>query len=115
MHWGYNFYNSQFSYGAVDPFLCSDADAYFPSGDAYSVYPGKDGTPWPSLRQAVFYEALQDLRALQLCEELYGKEYTLQLLEEEIAPITFTNYPKDARYLLNLRSRINGAISRKLQ
>ena len=113
LHWGYNFYNSQFSYGTVDPFLCSDADAHFPSGDAYSVYPGKDGTPWPSMRQVVFYEALQDLRALQLCETLYGKEYTIQLLEEGIEPITFTSYPKDAQYLLNLRSRVNAAIKEK--
>ena len=113
LHWGYNFYNSQFSYGRVDPFLCSDADAYFPSGDAYSVYPGKDGTPWPSMRQVVFYEALQDLRALQLCETLYGKEYTIQLLEEGIEPITFTSYPKDAQYLLNLRRRVNAAIKEK--
>ena len=114
LHWGYNFYNSQFSYEPINPFICSDAGAFFPSGDAYSVYPGKDGTPWPSLRQVVFGEALQDLRALKLCQQLYGREYTMELLEQGIAPITFDSYPKDADYILNLRQRINQAIAKKV-
>ncbi len=114
LHWGYNFYNSQFSYEQIDPFLCSDAGAYFPSGDAYSVYPGKNGTPWPSLRQVVFAEALQDLRALMLCQQLYGREKTMELLEMGVEPITFDKYPQDADYLLNLRRRINQAIADKV-
>lgn len=114
LHWGYNFYNSQLSYETVDPFICSDAGAFFPSGDSYSVYPGKDGTPWPSLRQVVFGDALQDLRALKLCQELYGKEKTMELLEEGVEPITFDSYPQDADYLLNLRRRINRAIAAKV-
>lgn len=114
LHWGYNFYNSQFSYEQINPFLCSDAGAYFPSGDAYSVYPGKDGTPWPSLRQVVFGEALQDLRALKLCQQLYGREKTMELLEMGVEPITFDKYPQDADYLLNLRRRINRAIAAKV-
>ena len=114
LHWGYNFYNSQFSYESINPFLCSDAGAFFPSGDAYSVYPGKNGTPWPSLRQLVFGEDLQDLRALKLCEQLYGREYTMELLEQGVAPITFDSYPKDADYILNLRQRINQAIAQKI-
>ncbi len=114
LHWGYNFYNTQFSYEQINPFVCSDAGAFFPSGDAYSVYPGKNGTPWPSLRQVVFGEALQDLRALKLCQQLYGRDYTMQLLEEGIEPIAFDSYPKDADYLLNLRRRLNRAIAEKV-
>ncbi len=114
LHWGYNFYNTRRSHGRINPFLCSDANAQFPSGDAYSVYPGTDGMPWPSLRQLVFNEALQDLRALKLCEKLYGRQYTMELLEAGIEPITFEQYPKDADYLLNLRRRINEAIRAKI-
>lgn len=110
LQWGYNFYNTQYSYEPINPFVCSDAGAFFPSGDPYSVYPGKNGTPWPSLRQVVFAEALQDLRALQLHQQLYGREKTMALLEEGIAPITFKKYPKDAEYLLQLRRRLNQAI-----
>lgn len=115
LHWGYNFYNTQYSYAQINPFLCSDGECFSPSGDTYSVYPGTDGTPWPSLRQVVFAEALQDLRALQLCESLIGRKETLRLLEEGIEPITFRHYPKDAEYLLNLRRRINRRIQEALR
>lgn len=110
LHWGYNYYYNQNSYAVINPFLCSDGEGFSPSGDAYSVYPGVGGQPWPSLRQAVFYDALQDLRALELCESLYGREYTLALLEEGIEPITFHRYPREDNYLPNLRSRLYAAI-----
>jgi len=113
LHWGYNFYNNQNSYAPVDPFLCSDGECFGPSGDTYSVYPGKNGEPWPSLRQVVFHEAIQDMRALQLCEKLYGRDYTMKLLEDGIEPITFKHYPRSAEYLLELRRRVNRAIADK--
>ena len=70
--------------------------------------------PWPSLRQALFYDGLQDLRALKLCESLYGREYTIALLEEGIEPITFKQYPHSNEYLLHLRERLNAAIAQKV-
>lgn len=115
LHWGYNFYNNQFSYAPINPFLCSDGDCFSPSGDTYSVYPGPGGQPWPSLRQAVFYDALQDLRALTLCEQLYGREFTMSLVEEGIEPLTFTNYPRNNAYLPQLREKINAAIKVKCE
>ena len=115
LQWGYNFYNNQYSYAPINPFLCSDGECFAPSGDTYSVYPGTNGEPWPSLRQVVFGEALQDLRALKLCESLYGREYTMKLLEEGVEPITFSKYPKEAEYLLNLRKKVNAAIQAKVQ
>jgi hypothetical protein len=110
LHWGYNYYYNQDSYVPINPFLCSDGEGFAPSGDTYSVYPGTGGQPWPSLRQAVFYDALQDLRALELCEARHGREYTMQLLEEGIEPITFHCYPQDDEFLPNLRSRLYAAI-----
>ena len=114
LHWGYNFYNNQFSYAPINPFLCSDAECFSPSGDPFSVYPGTGGQPWPSLRQVVFYDALQDLRALRLCEALYRREYTMKLVEEGIDPISFADYPRKDDYLLQLRQKINGAIKAKV-
>ena len=114
LHWGYNFYNSQFSYRTVNPFICSDGECFAPSGDAYSVYPGENGEAWPSLRQVVFAEALQDVRALKLCEKLCGREFTMNLVEEGLEPITFKKYPKEAEYILNLRNKINMAIKSKI-
>lgn len=110
LHWGYNFYNNQYSYAAINPFLCSDGECFAPSGDPFSVYPGTDGQPWPSLRQAVFYDALQDLRALTLCQQLYGREFTMALVEDGIDPVLFSSYPRDDRYLLELRLKVNAAI-----
>ena len=115
LQWGYNFYNNQNSYATVNPFLCSDGECFAPSGDTYSVYPGTNGEPWPSLRQVVFYEALQDQRALNLCESLYGRDYTMQLLEAGVEPITFMKYPQSSDYLLNLRRRVNEAIAAKTE
>lgn len=106
LHWGYNYYNSQGSYYSVNPFVCSDGEGWVPSGDCYSVYPGPNGTPWPSLRQIVFNEGLQDLRLLKLCEEKFGKERVMAELEKGIEPITFENYPTNSQWILNLRQRL---------
>ena len=115
LQWGYNFYNNQYSYETINPFLCSDGGCFAPSGDAYSVYPGTHGQPWPSMRQVLFHEALQDQRALQLCESLWGREYTMELVEGGIEPITFMSYPHGSDYLLRLRQKVNAAIKAKVQ
>ncbi len=43
LHWGYNYYSSQYSIRKIDPYRVTDADDAFPSGDAFLVYPGEDG------------------------------------------------------------------------
>ena len=112
--WGYNFYNSQLSYSQINPFICSDSESAFPSGDAYIVYPGTNGIPWPSLRQLVFYDALQDIMALKLCEKLYNRDFVMNLIEDGIEPLTFKQYPCRADYILNLREKVNKAIKEKI-
>ena len=115
LHWGYNFWFSQYSVSAIDPFRVTDAGCAFPSGDAFVVYPGPDG-PIESIRLEVFYEALQDLRALQLLESFIGRERTLRLLEDGLGePITFKRYPREAKWLLGLRERINAAIRQRVE
>jgi len=113
LHWGLNFYNTQESTRPVNPYRETDCDYFGPAGDAFSVYPGADGLPLASLRLVVFYDALQDLRAFELCEKLYSREFVMSLIEER-GPITFKNYPKDAAYLLELREKINAAIAAKI-
>ncbi len=111
LHWGYNFWFTQYSRKPVDPFLVTDAGRAFPSGDAFLVYPGVEG-PIESIRMEVFFEALQDLRALQLLESIIGKEKTLELLEEGLThPLTFTEYPDDSEWLLSKREQINRTIA----
>ncbi|MFD0712025.1 glycoside hydrolase domain-containing protein [Paenibacillus sp. GCM10027626] len=112
LHWGYNFWYTQYSIKAIDPYRVTDAGGGFPSGDSFLVYPGEDGTPVESLRLVVFTEALQDMRALQLLESLAGRERTLEILEEGLAePLTFSKYPTDEAWLLACRERINAAIA----
>ncbi|MCL2528413.1 MAG: DUF4091 domain-containing protein [Defluviitaleaceae bacterium] len=111
LHWGFNFYKSVGSVYPVDPFLVTDADGAFPSGDAYVVYPGPEGKPLASLRLMVAQEAFNDFRALQLLEKLAGRETVLGLIDEGLnTPINFSEYPQNEEYLLNLRLRVNQLI-----
>ncbi|MDU0199642.1 DUF4091 domain-containing protein [Paenibacillus sp. MAH-36] len=111
LHWGYNFWFSQYAKFPIDPYRNTDAHYAFPAGDPFVVYPSQEGTPLVSLRLEVFREALQDLRALELLDSLIGREQTIALMEEGAAePITFASYPKDEAWLLTCRERINAAI-----
>ncbi|MDO4265509.1 MAG: DUF4091 domain-containing protein [Eubacteriales bacterium] len=111
LHWGYNFYNSQYSTRHINPYEVTDADGAFPSGDAFLVYPGADGHPEESLRMMVHYEALTDLRALNMLESLTSREHVMELIEGGLGePLTFKRYPKSDAYLINLRNQVNREI-----
>ncbi len=113
LQWGYNFWYTRHSVRSVDPFTESDAGGAFPSGDAYQVYPGTDGEPWISLRFKVFFDGLQDMRALRLLESLIGREKALALLDDGLEqPLAFDRYPKSEKILLDKREKINDAIEK---
>ena len=113
LHWGYNFYNSQFSIEHINPYEVTDAGNAFPAGDPFLVYPGADGHPEESIRMMVHDEAMADLRALELLESLTSKEHVMELIEGELfEPLTFCTYPKSEMYLITLRNRINREIGR---
>lgn len=110
LHWGFNSWYASNSRYPVDPFRVSDAGYALPSGDAFVVYPGKDG-PLESLRLDVLTEALQDLRALRLLEGKIGRDAVLKMLEEGLEkPITFKQYPLDPQWILLKREQINKRI-----
>ncbi|WP_419955491.1 DUF4091 domain-containing protein [Neobacillus niacini] len=114
LHWGYNFWYAQYSKKAIDPFKNTDANYAFPSGDAFLVYPGEDG-PIESIRLEVMNEALQDLRALQLLENLVGREQVLSFLEEGLDhEITFDHYPLDQEWYLLKREQLNHKIKKEM-
>lgn len=115
LHWGYNFYFSQYSKGLIDPYKVTDAGGSFSSGDSFVVYPGENGEPLDSLRLHVFYNGLEDMLALKLLESKIGKEKALAVLEESLeSPLTFRDYPHSAEWLLKTRERINRAIAENL-
>lgn len=113
LQWGHNFWYSQYSKYPIDPFKVTDAGNAFPSGDAFVVYPGENGEPLNSLRHLVFYDAVQDLRALKLLESLTSRKYVLEFIEKGLdVPLTFQTYPHEQQWLLDLRERVNNEIEK---
>lgn len=111
LQWGLNFYNSVQSLRHINPYAVTDGEGYFPGGDPFIIYPGKDYTTVTSQRLVIFGEALQDLRALKLLESLTSREHVVALIQEDAQdPITFNSYPTGEGYILNLRTKVNQEI-----
>ncbi|MEY8323415.1 DUF4091 domain-containing protein [Lachnospiraceae bacterium 54-11] len=111
LHWGYNFYFTQYSRKPADPYRMTHSDYAFPSGDAYLVYPGEDGEPLTSIRAEVQNEALADIRILNTLEKWKGRGEAEKIIYgEETEPFTFKKYPHSAEYLLSLREKLFDAI-----
>lgn len=115
LQWGYNFYYKRLSKGLVNPYEVTDAGKEFPSGDSFIVYPAEDGTAHHSLRLKVFYDALQDMAALNTLEKLTDKKTCLSVIEEKGEHnITFRDYPHSDEWLLTTREAVNAAIKEKI-
>ena len=109
LHWGYNFYYGRLSHGLYDPALdpcCGWAYA----GTSYSVYPGKGKKPLQSIHQKIFADALTDVRALQLLENLAGRAECEKLIREHLGEPDFFNTPDDPESLMNFRKAVNDKI-----
>ena len=115
LQWGYNFYNNQYSDSPINPYLENSSEYSFQAGDAFSVYPGPKGTCLESCRLKVFHEALQDMRAMQLCESLYSHEEVVSAIEEAFGgEIKFDICARSAEQMLAVRERINEMIKAKV-
>jgi hypothetical protein len=108
LHWGFNFYYSHLSERKINPFEETDAGGHYPSGDAFVVYPIKDGAT-PSFRYMTMIEAFQDYRALKTLESFIGRERVECLLEEEGVK-GLREYPRDAQWHIDFRQKINALI-----
>ena len=110
LQWGFNYYNSRCSGYPINPYQTTSADLTFPSGDAFSVYPGKTG-PVLSMRSQVFYEGVQDMQVCKLLESFIGKEAVKKLINDEAGmDLQFDEYPRNADYILNLREKMTEMI-----
>lgn len=108
LHWGYNFYNNQFSIKHINPYKIKPGEETFPSGDSFIVYPGAGGKCEESARLMALYAAQTDLRALNALAEKTSYEHVLELIEAELnEPVTFESYPKSEYYYVNLRNKVN--------
>ncbi len=117
LHYGFNFYNSGLSRFPIDPYKCNSADCFYPAGDSFLVYPGRDGMPEDSIRHEVFFEALQDQRALNLLESEIGREKVLKMLDAASPAGVFRmdQYPKGEESVLKLREKINRRLMKNTQ
>lgn len=117
LHWGYNFYNTARSLRKINPYYVTDAGRRFCAGDSYVVYPAEDLTSYKSIRLAVFRDGLQDMRAMQLCETLYGRDAVLEVLSEcnngklpELLKV-----PDDPEYTIKVREKLNALIEKSVK
>ena len=115
LQWGYNFYNNQFSVDEIEPFTDLSGEHWVPAGDTFSVYPAPHGKVYESLRILVFHEALQDMRAMKLCESLYSKEEVVAAIEETFGQtLAFDTCAKSEATMLAIRETVNAMIKAKL-
>jgi len=115
LHWGYNFYNNQYSVDPINPYTEPCADFAFPGGDAFSVYPELDGTALESIRLVVFYEALQDIKAMKLASSLTSHDEVVSAIEDVLGePLTFDICAKSANTMLKIREAVNEIIKRSI-
>ena len=111
LHWGYNFYNNQYSGDPVNPYYEQSCDYAFPGGDPFSVYPAMDGTALESPRLVVFYEALQDIKAMKLAESLTSHEAVVAAMESALGKnMTFDTCAKSSESMLRIREAVNNII-----
>ena len=115
LQWGFNFFANQGSLDTVNPFINSSGDSWVPAGDTVSVYPGFRGEAIESLRLAVFYHALEDMRAMKLCEELYSKDEVVAEIEKILGTeLRFDVCARSEATMLAIRERINEMIKARV-
>lgn len=110
LHWGFNYYYSRCSTYPINPWQTTSSDLTFPSGDAFSVYPGRDG-PILTMRALVFHEGLQDMQVCRLLESYVGRRAVCELIDREAGrPLEYDSYPGSADYILSLREKMTDMI-----
>lgn len=115
LQWGYNYYYTAFSERKTDPFVITDCERKFPSGDAFIVYPDREGgSVFDSVRNQAFRDGINDYRALKLAEEVLGRTRTEELLRE-ISVEGFKKYKREDEVYLKFREKLNSEIEKKLK
>ena len=115
LHWGYNFYNNCNSERSLNPYVDLSGENWVPAGDTFIVYPDKNGEAIESLRAVVTYHALEDLRAMKLCESYYSHSVVVEAIEEILGEeLRFNRCALSAKEMIGIREKINEMIKAKL-
>lgn len=80
LHWGFNFYRTQYGRRPVDPWRETAAGGAFLSGDPFVVYPGPGRTALPSLRHRALSAAWSDLALFEAAARSAGQDRVDALL-----------------------------------
>ena len=111
LHWGFNFYNNRCSDAPLNPYLELSGENWVPAGDPFIVYPAPDGTAYASIREEVMYHALEDIRAMKLCERYYSHREVVAAIEEELGyTLDFRGSVRSSAVMARVRERINEMI-----
>lgn len=108
LHWGFNFYNSQFSITEIDPYRVTDAGGAFPAGDSFIVYPTEKGVLL-SIRAEISCEAMQDYNLLYTLEKLIGRTKVEAILSE-YGISGYNTYPREESVFAAFKQRIYNEI-----
>ncbi len=114
LQWAYNFYYDVLSQGLFNPLLDVDGYGGNAAGSTYFVYPSPDGRALQSIRQKIFYEGINDMRALQLLAHLRGKTFVSGLIEEHYGKVDFFTPAQNEEKLLAFREVVNEYIEKSL-
>lgn len=110
LHWGYNYYYDQLTQGIADPKTDTCFYAGQSSGTSFFVYPNFDGSCLQSVRQKVFYEGINDMRALETLEKYIGRNKTVEFLESFYGQVDFHTLSGSEEKLLGFRADLNRKI-----
>lgn len=112
LHWGYNYYYDVLSHGVFNPLANPCGYNQLP-GTSFMVYAGVDGEAIPSTRMKVQYEGFNDYRALQLLEELKGKDAAMAILNKHFGEVAYNTCPSNDE-MLAFREDLNAEIKKCL-
>lgn len=112
LHWGYNYYYGVLSHGLFNPMINPNGYNHL-AGTSYIVYPDITGKAIPSLRMKVFYDGLNDYRALQLLESKIGRKEVLKFIEETVGKVDYKYHPSNEE-LFDFRQKLNNEIYKNI-
>ena len=110
LQWGYNYYYDLLSKGVFDPTTNACGLLGGNSGTAFFVYPSTNGDCIQSIRQKVFYDGLNDMRALQLLERKIGRTKTIDFVKKHYGEVDFHTDAESEEKLLSFRLALNEEI-----
>jgi hypothetical protein len=115
LHWGISYYGGGDCGGFTLPYVDQSAQNWVSAGDSFTLYPAMNGTAYESIRAVIMQEALQDIRAMQLCESLYSQKEVVDAIEKAFGKeLHFDTCAQDIDTMEKIRATVNEMIRAKI-